>query len=382
MSLSFMRLLSLVAVAVLIGACTGTSPTPSPEPASAAPPTPSATHTPGAMVTPGMTAKPTAATVKVLPGEPWIVYEWGVPEADSVGNMIIRPDGTDNHWATPEAPISSGPNGGEGWQLHPDWSPDGAQLTFVIDDSPNGRRDVWVSNADGSDAHRLFDCVIPCDSAEYPAWSKDGQSIMFVRVDHADRMSDGSLLQSVDVTTGEVTTLAATTGADYLAYPRWSPDGKEIVAQVDSWTNITEDSTLDHTSIVVIDLQSSPPTIATITEPEEWANYPDWHPTEDLIVYSRRRLGNLDPNQNDLHIMASDGSDPTLLIDYGDDRQRFLNATQPSWMPDGSGITFVRVEGDDYGTASMWAVDADGSNLRSFPDGPFGGSHPRLRPLP
>ena len=46
------------------------------------------------------------------------------------------------------------------------------------------------------------------------------------------------------------------------------------------------------------------------------------------------------------------------------------------------GITFVRVPEDDYSQASMWAVDANGSNQRSFPDGPVGRTHTRLRPLP
>ena len=323
----------------------------------------------------------------VMPGEAWIVYEWAVPEADSVGNMVIRPDGTDEHWATPDAPIGgTAGQGGDGWQLHPDWSPDGEQLAFVVDantpEIEGAKRDIWISDADGSNSRQVFDCEQPCDAAEFPAWSKDGKSIMFVTWEHENKVSDGSLLRLLDLETGDVTTIAETTGPDYFSYPRWSADGRKVVAQVDTWSDITESSTLEYTSVVVVDLQASPASITAISESDEWANYPDWHPTEDLIVYSRRPQAHLDVAQNNLYSMRSDGGDPTLLVAHDADPGRFLGAEQPTWMPDGTGITFVRVPDSDYSQASMWAVDANGSNLRSFPDGPFGGSHPRLRPLP
>jgi len=374
--------LAVFAIA-LVGACTGPVAVPSVAPAGTTQPTPTLAPPTAA---PTAAPKPTPAAAKVMPGETWIVYEWGVPEADSVGNMVIRPDGTDEHWATPDAPIGTGEQGGDGWQLHPDWSPDGEQIVYEVDantpEVPGEKRDIWISNADGSETRQVFDCERPCDSASYPAWSKDGKAILFVSWEHENKVSDGSVLQSLDVATGEVTTLAETAGPEYFAYPRWSPDGMRIVAQVDTWSDITESSTLEYTSVVVVDLQASPPTITPVTQREEWANYPDWHPTEDLIVYSRRPEDHLDLAQNNLYLMKPDGSNPTPLVAHDAQPGRFLGAEQPTWMPDGTGITFVRVPNGDYSQATMWAVDADGSNLRSFPDDPHGGSHPRLRPLP
>jgi Tol biopolymer transport system component len=313
----------------------------------------------------------------VAAGEVWIVYVGPTPEADSTGNRVIRPDGRDEHWATSSAPIGTGPNAGDGWQLHPDWSPDGRMLTFVIDTYPSsGHRDIWISNADGTGAKLIYDCQAPCDQAEDPAWSKDGRSVMFVRIDHDHGVSDGSLLQLVDVATGAVTTIATTAGADYFAYPRFSPDGRRVVAEIDSWTDTTEASTLKSTAIAVVDLSVSPATVTKLTEPSMWAAYPDWHPTQDLIVFSTRPWTDLDTGPSDLYTISPDGSAMALLY-HGVDR-----AVQPTWLPDGSGVIFTSVAGTGFGTPTMWTIRADGSGLASATsDMPRFGTHARLRPL-
>jgi Tol biopolymer transport system component len=228
--------------------------------------------------------------VVVRDGEPWIVYEGPVPDTNWIGNIVIRPDGADNHWATPGAPITTGVQPGDGWQLHPDWSPDGRKLAFVVDVYPSqgGHRDIWVSDADGTNAGQVYDCIAPCDTAEFPAWSKDGKSIMFVRWDLVAGVVDGSVLDLVDIDSGKVTTVAVTDGPEYFAYPRWSPDGRAVVTEIDTWTDTGVDSTLVSTSIAVVDLSSLPGKISKLTEPEQWAEYPDWHPKQDLIVFQSR----------------------------------------------------------------------------------------------
>jgi hypothetical protein len=52
-----------------------------------------------------------AATIEptpmaIAPGEEWIVYQAPLYERDhDVGNRLVRPDGSDDHWATPQVPI-------------------------------------------------------------------------------------------------------------------------------------------------------------------------------------------------------------------------------------------------------------------------------------
>jgi Tol biopolymer transport system component len=355
---------------------TGTAPT-SPPGATRAP---NQAPTPGAVATRTAGPMPSPSPVGFVVGEddPWIVYEGWIEEAGSVGIRLIRPDGTGDHWAEPEAPIAAGPNGGDGWQLHADWSPDGQQLAFVVDTWPdtNGHRDIWISNADGSDARQLYDCVRPCDSADYPAWSKDGRSVIFVTWDLIDNVAEGSQLRLVDVASGDVTTLAATEGGNYFAYPRWSPDGERIVAQIETFSNATTESTFVGNSIALVDLGDAP-RITRLTELEDMATYPDWHPTDDLIVYSAGDGSAGGDGSSDLYVMRPDGSDKHVLVSTD------LQSAHPSWLPDGSGVIFIQMDNGDITTAVMWTVHRDGTGLEhATTDGPHFGPHPNLRPLP
>jgi len=357
---------------------TAVVPTPAltPSPTASAAPSPTATHN-----TP-TTPVPTDA-VTVRDGEPWIVYEGPVPGTDWVGNIVIRPDGTDNHWATPGAPIGTGTTppqqGGDGWQLHPDWSPDGQQLAFVVDvyPSPNGgHRDIWISNADGTNARQLFDCTAPCDTSEFPAWSKDGKSVLFARWDLVGGVVDGSVLQVADVATGAVSTIAATHGAEYFAYPRWSRDGKSIVTQIDLWSDTGAQSVQTGAQVAVVDLTTTPAKITKITPLSLGGQYPDWSPADDLIVFQASPL-NPQVGESDLYTIHPDGSHVSVLLD---DTQ---NDSQPSWLPDASGVIFTRQSTTDIGSATMATVLADGTGFASATsDHPRFGTHPRLRPTP
>ena len=128
-----------------------------------------------AAATPTSTTEPTP--MAIAPGEAWIVYEAPLYERDhDLGNRLVRPDGTDDHWATPQVPIPR-----DGKQVHPDWNPDGSLLAFRADDAADGDKppelwtqDLWVSTPDGTGAERLLDCVLPCVTLDWPAWSPTG----------------------------------------------------------------------------------------------------------------------------------------------------------------------------------------------------------------
>jgi Tol biopolymer transport system component len=109
-----------------------------------------------------------------------------------------------------------------------------------------------------------------------------------------------------------------------------------------------------------------------------WANYPDWHPTEDLIVFSTRPWTGLDEGPSNLYTVRPDGSDVAQLTDFAAGQTR---AVQPSWTPDGDRIIFTAVEGTGFGDPTMAIIDRDGTGLQpATSSGPMFGSHPRLRP--
>jgi Tol biopolymer transport system component len=106
----------------------------------------------------------------------------------------------------------------------PAWSPDGTTIAFSSNrDYPTGplRSEIFLMNSDGSNQRRLTftDSLINID----PSWSRDGESIAFKSNGEVALMaSDGSGYK-------QITTGAYNRGF-VLERPRWSPDGRHIVA--------------------------------------------------------------------------------------------------------------------------------------------------------
>ncbi len=297
------------------------------------------------------------------------------PVDGGAGIRIVGTDGTGDHWLFPDVKIPK-----DGWQAHADWSPDGTRLAFASDDpaDPPGAeitRDLWVGDADGANARRVFDCVSPCLEAEEPAWSSDGRMLAFVTWG-----PQPASLAVLDLATGTISLiLTVDHDPDAFRRPRWSQDGHRIVLEHQTWTGGEDDQIADSV-IGIVDLDSASPRFTPITEPAMWATYPDWHPTEDRIVFSTRPWSELGDGPSNLYTIRPDGSGMTALTDFVSGQSRTV---QPHWTPNGKQIIFTKVEGTGFGNPTMAVIDADGTGLRSATgDAWLFGTHPRLRPTP
>ena len=111
------------------------------------------------------------------------------------------------------------------------WSPDGRQIAFMAS-APGKPWRVFVISVDGGTPQ-------PISSSEElqtdPAWSVDGQTIAFGHLSTLGRSyaaleEHKSYIGMFDVKSRQITRLAGSQG---FCAPRWSPDGRYIVAQFD-----------------------------------------------------------------------------------------------------------------------------------------------------
>ena len=352
------HVVSLATAVVLVAGCA--TAVPSTSPTTTADPT-TVTAAPSTAVPP--TARPTATPLpSILPGEPWIAFQ--TTTAAGYGIHLIRPDGTGLHrW----------PSGIAGTQEHPDWSHDGERILLNAVDG-EGIHDLWIANADGTDATRIVDCVAPCIWANEPSWSPDDQTVAF----HRGVLTDGELrstLELINVATGDVRVVLTMPSKQVVLQPRWSPDGNRLAVEVVHLPEATAEAEPDGGAIGVVDLDDAKPEVTFLMDFETFAQSPDWSPTDDLIAFAQP--SGPEGAQADIVAVRPDGSGRRLITDVAKDGAA---AVQPAFTSDGQRLLFILTRAGKQESV-MAVVGVDGSNL-----GPIGGSdyrdgsHARLRP--
>ena len=209
--------------------------------------TPASPITADSITVPVTDAPPvTESTVRSLPPEPLVLYEW-YPAGENTKTIIV----SDDELTAP--PVRVVPKS-DGAAVHSSWSRDGSQFTWEVLRG-NDTASVWTANADGSEPVERVACEeASCVEMSYPAFSPDDSQLLVTRFDIADDGDWGaSHLVVVDLATGKQTIIASTADGTASFYSAtWSPDGSNVAAQLETYPDASQ-STIAGSAIVVVD---------------------------------------------------------------------------------------------------------------------------------
>jgi Tol biopolymer transport system component len=255
----------------------------------------------------------------------------------------------------------------------------GGQIVFVRGNN------LWLVQPDGA-APRRFTHPVSGVSDDDPAWSPDGQKVVFLRDSDTDLYvirADGRDLKKLPLQAQSLGSL------QYLGHPRWSPDGRRLAfdALVAS----------DGCQIYVGSLNEryARPLGRDHSASDSPCDYfPDWSPDGHWIAFSRRsgsgptRLYLIDPSGKRLHRLTAhkgngprwspdgkriaffDGNSVFVINADGTGLKKVSAGFSPAWSPNGSELVFVREEpGKRNALSDLWVTDVSGSQPRRIVKG-------------
>jgi TolB protein len=246
---------------------------------------------------------------------------------DLIGDIyVMNPDGTERRRLTRNF---------DSVDEYPAWSPDGQRIVFTSNRADTF--DLWVMNADGSSPKKLRGTKDVNYDLE-PAWSPDGSKIVFVghRFYGGNFATNAILVMNADGTGERKLALTRKSGyASSSSYsPTWSPDGARIAFSRLLGVGSNGDSDI---WIMKADGRNQ-------RHLQRTCCYAAWSPDGRRIAYMRG---------GDLYLISPDGRGRRRLT------RTAAFEVDPTWSPDGRKIAFAS---DARGNFDIWIMKADGTH--------------------
>ncbi len=202
------------------------------------------------------------------------------------------------------------------------------KIAFVVE-TETGEDQIWVMEPDGSGQTQLTDPAPGSDRD--PSWSADGTRIVFAREVSDDPIVD---IWVMDADGSGQTPLTTNGSGTLVSDPTFSPDGTRIAfGRFAGGGN----------EIWVMDADGQNQQLLTA------GIQPNWSPDGSTITFTR---------DTGVWVIPADGSGAAQDLGGG-------AAESPCWSPDGSTIVFSTRSIP----ADIWAMNADGSDLRNLTEG-------------
>jgi Tol biopolymer transport system component len=233
---------------------------------------------------------------------------------------VVNVDGSAPHTLT-NRPLA--------FDARPAWSPDGGRIAF--ESTVDGKRSVWVMQADGQGLRRLTDAAGTASDTS-PAWSPTGD-----RIAYASDRDGNSEIYLVGADGGAARRLTDNASAD--GFPAWSPDGSRIAFVSDR----------DGQTAIWAMAADGSGQARLATGPVAGAR-PAWSPDGRSIAFAGDRDG------GNLDIFGADvatGAVTRIVTGPAQDGE-------PAWSPDGTRLAFAS---DRDGAPEIYVANRDGSNV-------------------
>ena len=261
---------------------------------------------------PTFTLVPTSTATDVPPTATTVPTNTRTPTSAPTGNIPVEA----THTATPVVTATNIPSSTPTLSVTPVGGGSG-QIAYAS--NRTGLPQIYLADISNQTATQITDMP---DGACQPAWSPDGQQIVFISpCKGMDDIYYQAALYIVNADGSDLTPISTVPGGDFD--PAWSPDGKTIL-----FTSLRTGQ-MEIFMIKVDDLSTAIQVTKGAKSVE--ARQPSWSPDGSQIAYSVKRFG-----VYQVWLMNADGTEQKQIVRSGVAFTDYL----PTWSPDGALILF------------------------------------------